>query len=193
MSRSENDPDNKADVIFHPVRIRIVQAFFGGRRLTARQLAQEPGSASSATLYRHLNRLVQAGILTVAEQRPNRGTLEKVYAMADEQAATFAPDEFRQISPADQMRHFHTLVGTLLGDFGRYLGQPGFDRDADGVIVRQEAFYVTDAEARRLREVLTDAIAPVIRTPPEAGRRRRMLTLILLPVGEAAEQPAETD
>ena len=193
MSNAGNRTEDKADVIFHPVRIRIVQALFGGRRLTAQQLAAEPGGASIATMYRHLNRLVEAGILTVAEQRPIRGTVEKVYALADEHAATFTPDELRRISPADQMRHFQTLVGTLLGDFGRYLARPGFDRATEGVIVRQEAFYVTDAEARRLRHVLTEALAPVLDTPPGPDRRRRMLTLILLPVEEAGERRADPE
>src|SRR5437868_1029394 len=98
--------ETRADVIFHPVRIRILQALFGGRTLTAQQLVEALDGPSIATLYRHLNRLVQAGILAVVEERPIRGTQEKVYALAHDQAATFTADEVRQISREDRMRHF---------------------------------------------------------------------------------------
>jgi DNA-binding transcriptional ArsR family regulator len=175
---------NKADAIFHPVRIRIVQALFGNRRLTAQQFLQAIGGSSIATLYRHLNLLVQAEIITVVEKRPVRGTLEKVYGIAHEKAVLFQPEELREISPQDQLRHFNTLVGTLLNDFNRYINQDSFDRHEDGVIIRQTSLSLTDKEARELREVIRDAIKPYFDREPDPEHKRRILTTILLPIIE---------
>lgn len=175
---------NKADVIFHPVRIRIVQALFGNRHLTAQQLLGATGGYSIATLYRHLNQLVQSEIVTVVEERSVRGTLEKVYGIAQKNAVTFQPEEVREISAQDQYRHFNTLIGTLLNDFGRYTGQEHFDRGEDGVIIRQSALNLTDEEARSLAVIFREAIEPHMQNLPGTGRRRRILTTILLPVVE---------
>lgn len=176
--------EKKADVIFHPVRMRVVQALFGSRRLTAHQLVGLLDGPSLATLYRHLNRLVAAGVVAVVEERPVRGTVEKVYALANDQAATFSAEEVQQLSRGEQMRNFHVLVGTLLGDYERYLDQEAFDPPEDAVVIRQEALNLTAEEARELSSALKAAYAPYRQNPPDAPRRRRMLTLTLLPVVE---------
>jgi DNA-binding transcriptional ArsR family regulator len=180
-------PKNKAEAIFHPIRIRVVQALFGEQGLTARQLQSATGVASLATLYRHLKHLVSAGIIAVVEERPVRGTLEKVYAITNQSAVRFQPDEWQRISPEDQLRYFNTLVGSLLHDFGRYIAQPHFDRGADGVLTRQAALNLTDDEAKQLAETLREAVDPYVQHAPDPTRRRRVLTAILLPI---VEQPS---
>ncbi len=182
---------NKADAIFHPVRIRIVQALFGGRQLTAQQLIGATGGYSIATLYRHLKQLIEAEIITVVEERPIRGTLEKVYGITQKSAVNFQPEELRQISPQDQARHFNTLIGTLLNDFSRYVSQEHFDRDQDGVLVRQTSLSLTDDEARHVREILRDALEPYFNRQPGPEHHRRILTTILLPVIETIKKKEE--
>jgi Helix-turn-helix domain len=175
---------NKADVIFHPVRIRIVQALFGDRQLTAQQLVGATGGCSIATLYRHLNQLVEAEAIAVVEERPMRGAVEKVYAIAPNSSLVFTPEDWRTVSPQDQLRYFNTLIGTLLSDFSRYVGQPNFDRGNDGVITKQVSLELTDEEAREVGEVIISSVKPYIGKTIRPNTRRRILTSILLPVVE---------
>ncbi|MCW3054503.1 MAG: hypothetical protein JWN14_3673, partial [Chthonomonadales bacterium] len=133
------------------------------------------------------NRMVQAGVIAVVEERPIRGTFEKVYALAHEKAATFQEDEVRAIGREDRMRHFTTLIGTLLNDYDRYLGHTEVAPEESGVILRQEALYVTEEEARRISMAFRETLAPYLQNPPESVRQRHLLTTILLPVVEATE------
>jgi DNA-binding transcriptional ArsR family regulator len=176
--------EKKADVLFHPVRIRITQALFGDRRLTAQQIAEALDGVSLATLYRHLNRLVEAGVVAVVEERPVRGAVEKVYAMAGAQAASFSEEDARQFGPEEQKRNFNVLMGTLIGDYERYIGEPTSDLREDGVLIRQKALNLTDDEARELSAALKAAFAPYVGNALTPSRRRRMLTLLLMPVVE---------
>jgi hypothetical protein len=185
--------ENRADVIFHPVRIRIVQALLGDRKLTAQQLLEILEGPSIATLYRHLNRMVGAGIVAVVEERPIRGALEKVYALAHDQAASFTAKEVRQISREDRMHHFTTLIGTLLNDFGRYLDQEASRRKEETVIIWQDALHVTHEEARQIGKILKEALTPYIKNPPNASRHRQLLTTIMLPVVEMMDAPEDSD
>ncbi|MGC4044695.1 MAG: helix-turn-helix domain-containing protein [Armatimonas sp.] len=175
----------KADVIFHPVRMRMVQAFFGDRRLTVHQLAGLLEGVAIATVYRHLNRLVEAQVLQVVEERPTRGTVEKVYALAGEQAASFSADDTRQASANEQKHNFNILLTTLQSDYERYLDQETYDPHPDGVMIRQRALNLTDDEALTLNEALKAVLAPYIGRPLEGERRRRMLTLLDLPIVES--------
>jgi DNA-binding transcriptional ArsR family regulator len=184
---------NRADVVFHPVRIRVVQALFGGRKLTAQELRARTGTASIATLYRHLNRLVEAGVLAVVEERPIRGTVEKVYALAHARSATFSADELRQIGPEAHLRYFTAFVGSLLSDFGRYVGQEQFDIGEEGVIVRQDSLHVTPEQARQVQEIIREALQPFMDAPPNEGRRRYLLSTVFLPEVEVEEHLPEPD
>ncbi|MGC4044944.1 MAG: helix-turn-helix domain-containing protein [Armatimonas sp.] len=176
-------PTNKAAAIFHPVRIRVLQALFG-RNLTAQELQTAAEVPSLATLYRHLKHLVDAEILAVVEERPVRGAIEKVYGIANNRALMFQPEEWQQISAEDQLRFFNTLIGSVLQDFGRYIAQPQFNRGEDGVITRQMALNLTREEARQLSTALQETLAPFKEHAPDSARQRYMMTNILLPVAE---------
>ena len=70
-----------ADLLLHPVRLRIVQAFLGDRALTTSDLAAELADVPAASLYRHVARLVDAGVLAVVAERRVRGALERTYVL----------------------------------------------------------------------------------------------------------------
>ena len=56
-----------AELIFHPVRLRVIVALARSTPMTAQQLAEVLGDVPPATLYRHLNKLLVGGILRVVE------------------------------------------------------------------------------------------------------------------------------
>lgn len=53
------------DLVLHPVRLRIVQAFLGNRELSTAQLAEELSDVPKSGLYRHLAVLADADVLSV--------------------------------------------------------------------------------------------------------------------------------
>ena len=70
-----------ADLLLHPVRLRIVQAFLGDRALTTGELHAELDDVPTASLYRHVAHLVDAGVLSVVAERRVRGAVERTYVM----------------------------------------------------------------------------------------------------------------
>ncbi len=169
-----------ADLLLHPVRLRVVQALAGGRRLSPRELAQELTDVPAATLYRHVNTLAEAGVIGVVDERPARGTAERVYALV-EGAGRVSPEDLATATTEDHLRYFTTFLAGLLGDFGRYVSGDKVDFVADGATYSQIPLELTDQELAELAGRLNAALAPVIGNRPGEGRRRRMLTTIVLP------------
>ena len=87
-----------ADLLLHPVRLRIVKAFLGDRALTTRQLAAELPDVPAASVYRHVGRLAEAGVLHVVSERRVRGITERTY-MLRLYAAQIQPGEIAAIEP----------------------------------------------------------------------------------------------
>ena len=180
MSESPTKQEAKADILFHPVRMRITLALVG-REMTAQQIALQLADVPQATLYRHLNRLVAAGITRVVGERQVRGAAERTYAL-NEGAATLA-----RATPEDHMRYFATFVATLLSDFGRYLKREHIDFAADGVGYRQIALYLSDEEMAKMAEALSNVLVDAARNTPAPGRQRRVFTTIVMPGADDAD------
>ncbi len=174
---------SKANLVLHPIRMRIIQTLIGQRQLTPQQIGEALPDVAQATLYRHINKLVQGGVLVVVAERQVRGALEKVYALPDH-AASLGPADLANASRDDHMHFFTTFVATLLNDFARYLERDRIDLLADGVGYRQVALTLSDEEFLQMAAALNAALRPFLELTPAPGRRRRIFTSIVMPVDE---------
>jgi Helix-turn-helix domain len=168
-----------ADLLLHPVRLRIVQAFLPDRALTTKRLRELLPDVPTATLYRQVAALAAAGVLEVAGERQVRGVSERTYRLRAE-AASIGPDEASTWTVEQHRGAFTAFVAGLLADFDRYLDRGDIDLGRDLVSYRQAALHLTDAELIELLGELREALARRWSLPPE-GRSRRLVTTILMP------------
>jgi hypothetical protein len=169
-----------ADLLLHPVRWRIVQAFLGDRTLTTADLRAELSDVPVASLYRHVGLLVDAGVLTVVGERKVRGTAERSYRLDSAAASIGSVDTMRA---DDHRRAFRTFAAALMADFDRYLERAGERPDlaGDRVGYRQAAVWVTDEEFDAMVAELAVVLRPRVEQQPGGTRRRRLITTINLP------------
>ena len=176
-----------ADLLLHPVRLRIVQAFLGDRALTTSALAAELADVPAASLYRHVARLVDTGVLAVVAERRVRGALERTYVLRVS-AATIGLDEISEMSTDDHRQAFMAFVAGLLANFDRYLAREDRDLLRDGVAYRMAGLWLDDAEFAELMRELTRVLQPRMASPSRPGRSRRILGYILLPGTDSAPE-----
>jgi Helix-turn-helix domain len=175
---------SSADLLLHPVRLRIIQAFLGDRALTTTELRTELPDVPPATLYRQVARLVDAGVLAVVSERRVRGATERTYILRLS-AATIGLDELESMSAEDHRHAFMAFVAALLADYDRYLDRDDIDLLRDGVTYRLAGLWLDDAEFVELTRELVKVLQPRVANPPKPGRRRRILGYVLLPGEEA--------
>ncbi|MFF4186321.1 helix-turn-helix domain-containing protein [Streptomyces sp. NPDC001691] len=187
---------SSADLLLHPVRLRIVQAFLNDRALTTNDLRDELSDVAPTTLYRHVSRLVAGGVLTVEAERRVRGTVERTYVLRMS-AASLGLDHIQAMTAEDHRQAFTAYVAGLLGDFDRYLARGDVDLLRDQVGYSLAAMWLDDAEFAELRRELARVLAPRLANPPAPGRTRRIYARVLLPgdngSGEHRTPPSETD
>jgi len=169
-----------ADLLLHPVRLRIVKAFLGDRALTTSQLAAELDDVPAGSLYRHIALLTKAGVLQVVAERRVRGAVERTYTMRL-LAAQIQPGEVRAMTLEEHAQAFMAYIAGLLGDFDRYLATAPADPARDGAAYRVGAMWLTDGELTDLLLDLRDVFLPRLANAPGNGRRRRMIYTVFLP------------
>lgn len=168
-----------ADLLLHPVRLRVVKAFLGDRDLTTLQLRELLPDVATATLYRQVATLVEAGILETVDERRVRGAAERTYRLRTS-TAVVGPEAAAQMTVEQHRAAFAAFVVGLLADFDRYLDRGDIDPGTDLVGYRQTALHLTDEELTELITELRELIARRMNLPPE-GRTRRLFTTILMP------------
>ncbi|AKG37111.1 helix-turn-helix domain-containing protein [Paenibacillus durus] len=173
-------PESKADLILHPIRMRIIQALLNGRRRTTQQLLHELKDIPQATMYRHLNKLLKAGVLEVAEENKVRGAVEKVYYLS-QGGEDATPSDTTEQSAGEHMALFQKFVSSLAGDFSAYLQQEKYDLKKDGFSMRQVQLHLTDDEYAQLLTEMRESMQKFAGNEAGSGRRRRMISTIVIP------------
>jgi hypothetical protein len=174
-----------ADLLLHPVRLRIVQAFLGDRALTTTELRAELPDVPAGSLYRHVAKLVEGGVLGVVSERRVRGALERTYVLRTSRAR-LGVAEIAKMSRDEHRQAFLAYVAGLIGDFDRYLARETVDPLRDGASYNLAAMWLDDAELAEFLRELYIVLQPRIANEPTPGRRRRMLATVLLPADEPA-------
>ena len=173
-----------ADLLLHPVRLRVVQALLDGRTLTTSQIREHVPDVSTATLYRHVGVLADAGVLEVVDEQRVRGAVERTYRL-QVTAADVDADALAAMTPEDHRRAFTAFIAGLLGEFDRYLDRGRPDLAADGVSYRQAALWLSDEELHELLGEVRAAVGARVANGPAPGRTRRLLSTVLMPAADS--------
>ena len=174
-----------AKLLLHPARLRIIEAFLGDRKLTTADLRAELPDVPPASLYRHLARLIDAGVLDVLSERKVRGTIERTYVKHSQ--LNISRTELAQLSREELRRVFLSHVAALLTDIDHYLERDDTNVRRGGATFRIAALWLTDDELRELAAEFGKLLQPYLDLPATPDRTRRVVRTIVLPGDDAPE------
>lgn len=171
--------DDRAALLLHPVRLRILQAALG-RQVTTAALAAALPDVPTASLYRHIASLVDGGVLEVVAERAVRGATERTLQVALP-AASLGPDDVAKMTPEQHLDGITAFLGGVIQAATDYLGAAGADPVHDGFGYRHVAIWADDEELAALVAGLRELVTEAAERPAAPGRRRRVLTTVLVP------------
>ncbi|MFF0739550.1 helix-turn-helix domain-containing protein [Streptomyces sp. NPDC004111] len=175
-----------ADLLLHPVRLRVVHALSGGNLMTTAEICARMPDVSKTSAYRHIGLLADAGVLGVESERRVRGAVERTYRLCRERAVLATdPERTAEDSTEEYRRGFAAATAVLLAEFGTYLDRADADPVADLVGFRQHALWLSRDELDSLIGDLRAAIAPRTRHGPAPGRTQHLLSPVLFPMAGA--------
>jgi hypothetical protein len=167
------------EVIFHPVRMRLITAV-SGRRVTAKQLLKEIPDIPQATLYRHIRALIEGGIFEIAEERKIRGVEERLLRMR--RTPSLSTEDLRRSTRADVERMAVVFTSGLLADFRRYLrGRRKPDPVGDGVQASKIMLYLDDEELEELNRSVLELIESASKKTAGVNRQGRIFSYTIIP------------
>ncbi|MBB4943358.1 DNA-binding transcriptional ArsR family regulator [Streptosporangium album] len=169
-----------ADLLLHPVRLRVVHALAGGCELTTAELCARIPEVAKVTMYRHVALLAEAGFLEVAEEHRVRNVVERRYRLRRDRP-TIDGDAAAAMSLDDHRRGFAAAMAVLIAEFNAYLDRDGANPTADSVSYRQGTLWLSPDELNRLLGELLATLRPCLDNQPIPGRAPYLLSPILFP------------
>lgn len=166
-----------ADVVLHPVRMKIIQQL-GGRNMTTTELREALPEVKQATLYRHVAALLEAQVLAVVEERQVRGAVERTLALG-ERMAHVGKGEMQAMDAVQLRSAFAMFVSGLSNDFEALLddertelrGMLGFSR---------APLYLDAEDLESLQAEFMQVLTPYLQ-PRRSGQQRVSLATVLVP------------
>jgi DNA-binding transcriptional ArsR family regulator len=171
---------NTADLLLHPVRLRIVHALSGGRELTTTQLRARLPDVSKVTMYRQIALLAGGGFLEVAGEQRVHGAVERRYRLRQDRPVIDA-GAAAAMTLEEHRRGFAAAMAVLIAEFGAYLDRDGADPAADGVSYRQGTLWLSPAELTDLTGKLLAVLHEPAANEPAPGRAPYLLSPVLFP------------
>ena len=175
-------PSKKADLLLHPIRLQIITAI-STQEMTARELGEAIPDVPQTTLYRHINALVDGGVLKVVGETQIRGTVERTYAVAA--LPSLKPEDLQGMTKQDYQQAFLVYLSTLMSAAQRYLDskseQDKFNPLADGLDLSLGTLYLSDAEFQTMNKRILEIIMSASGNQPTSKRKRRLFTYLFIP------------
>lgn len=175
-------PSLKADLLLHPIRMRIVTAL-SNRQMTAGELSRLVPDIPLTTLYRHINSLVKGGLLYIASETQVRGTMERTFALVARPSLT--ADDLQGMKKQDYQQAFQVYLSSLIAAVARYLDQKSEDQEfnplADGLDLSLGTMYLDDEEFQALNREILKLVLSAADNPPGPGRKSRTFTYLFIP------------
>lgn len=166
-------------VVMNPVRQRIVQYLILHGEGTAASIKEELSDIPTASLYRHIRVLYDAGCIEVVRECRKRGTVEKTYALVKEPMGEYDRNGVEGL--------VQSALFSLMASFTAYFGRKGNDPVKDMLSLSSSTLLLTDEEFVEMTEKIGAVYNDYIYNKPEEGRRPRRLTFISSPCEEEQE------
>ncbi|MCX7773985.1 MAG: helix-turn-helix domain-containing protein [Clostridia bacterium] len=167
--------------MIHPIRIKIIQEILKKENATVRDIAEAVSDVPQASLYRHINKLLNENIIEVVAENKVRGTLEKVYKIRT--------DPYEEINKAVQsndpkqlLNLYYNFTMNLLSDFENYLKKDKIDLAKDGVGFRTYPIYLSEEEFVEVMTQFGQALQKHLDNKPDGNRKLRKISTIITPV-----------
>ena len=177
------------DLIFHPVRLRIM-GLLTREQLTTQAIHAYMPDVPKSSIYRHLKLLLEGDLIAVTDTRQVNGIEEKVYSLRVYPRVA-DPADMANLSPEEHLHYFTVFITDLMQGYMSYVEQtPRIDMGADRVGYTSAHFYATPEEFDAFSAAFNTALLPLLHHGPGEGRELRKLAVISHPL---RRQPGPDD
>lgn len=115
---------NKVEVLMHPVRMKIAQVLMRNKEegLTPLEMVKIIKNVPQATLYRHIQIMLDSGVIRIIKEKKVKSVSEKYYAL-NEIEARLSIEDWKKASSEKKLDYVSYYQLSLLTQYQSYLNK----------------------------------------------------------------------
>jgi len=168
------------ECLANSIRGKLLRTIAEQERATTKELAQIVNTLPQASLYRHLKKMVDDGLIEVVEENQIRNVKEKIYGMAIDFEA-----ELKKIaedtSGATFLAQYQIFSNGILEEFQTYLKDNDIPERGFAFGFGMLPITVTNKEAWELYKKIEELLQPYHNSPLTEGKELRNFAMIFTP------------
>ncbi|QIB70215.1 helix-turn-helix domain-containing protein [Aminipila butyrica] len=172
--------ENMAECVANPTKCKLLLEIYSKGQATAKQLTDTYSDITHATLYRYLKKMTADGILKVVAENQIRGTVERVYAVADDLLMDMQRMVEENNGPAYMMLFTKFVMG-LTEEFRQYTSRSDINLLQDGSGFSVAPIYATTEELTAALTEMGKIIEPLLTNEKTPERDLHNIAIITTP------------
>ena len=181
-------PTQLFELILHPVRLRIITAI-SNNQVTASDLKEVLREIPQTTLYRHINILLEGGLLEVVDEIPQRGTVERVLGFKTYPSLT--KEDLTGLSIEEYQQTFSLILFNLMQEAMNSLNNFPEGEEIDllsvGYQFSEIRLNLSDAEYKTLNQEFLKLMMTAAQNKPSSDRIQRIFSYFFIPLIDARD------
>ena len=174
---------NKVDVIFNPIRMRIIQYVAHNQPVTVSRISNAIPDVPKATLYRHMKVLTENEILYIVGEEKIRGTFEQSYSL-----------NIEKINPSGEESHselqalVYSILSKLIADFTQYFSKDNANPTEDKVFVSTNTLNLDNDDFELFTKEMFAVVEKYSLFTTKENGETRVITVVSSPAEQEKEE-----
>ncbi len=165
------------DLIFHPVRIRVLTTL-SGRQLTIKDLAKEMPDVSQPSLYRHVGLLIEAKMIKVIKEERIRGSILRYLEL---NTAADMKLDLKTVPVEHRIEYFARYLLLMLQSYTKTLRSGKVDVSTTPMPFMGVPLNLTDAELKELFGLVVNFVQDKMEVLESDDSRRFLISFMAIP------------
>lgn len=166
-----------------PLNAKIILTIKELGQATASQLRETLSDIPQATVYRRLQKMLGDDILKIVEEKPIRGTVEKVYALGYDLDAEWSKMGVTNDGKIYMRFVTYYMLG-ILQEFMEYTAKEAIDIQGDGTGLFIAPVYATKEELIMASHKIIEILTGLKDNTPDGQRKLRNICITITPPKE---------
>lgn len=158
---------NDMDLILNPIRMRIIVFLSQNESATTQEIGESLSDIPPASLYRHIKKLHESGLIKIVKETKIRGTVRRSYQLDTKKIGQSAVSDSKE----DTILFIYSLLMSIFANFQAYLEKEDSHMKKDGYVAHTTNWYMTKEElqmwVKRFQDLMQEMVKSTDPSPSE--------------------------
>lgn len=166
--------------ILNPIRMQILKAVMFHKQATPKMISEQLPGVPIASLYRHLNKMIEENVLEIVGEQKVRGAMEKTVKVRENPLQSMQL-RAEDLTKSDLLELFYSFSVAQMMDMTAYVGEDDFPVEKNHLSFRSYILNLKDDEVLSFIKEVQAIINKYGPNPSNEQNRPHKFTFALIP------------